>query len=637
MEKVEEMIQAAKEGSAEAFNWLYKATYNKNYYIVLKMVKQEQDTLDILQDAYVKVFQNLPSFRYTGSKSFGSWTGKIASNTALDFLRRKQPLLFSDLQADGAEGGLELEFMDESVEYQPDLVLDQKETSRIVQEMLECLSEEQRICVMFRYIRQMKISEIAQECGCSENTVKSRLKYAKKRLYGEREALEQQGIRLYNVAPFTLFVFLLQEDMKAVGAPMKAIGAFDTILDEAFGGQDIISFFHQGSGKVPAGVKTAAGHGMRKVAAMAAASLLTVGAGGFLLYSLAEKETPQPYSAEAEDTSIEAEETETQEESSKAPETKVAEESEKAKELEKKPEEEMYYKYVNQVLVPEYGLADLRQEGTMTMDFSNPDSRMSEENEWFEPKGLVSAYIDDLDLDGQKELFVIYWEKDVSEWEHGTSYGLTGAVYGVEGEGVAFKDKMSLSSSGYDWERHHESTGNFCVAMMEAGGRKYLVVYKNHLVWGAFSDGSVDQAMWMAEYKDGKVAILQEARVSEITNNSGDVPYVGITYEEGGKKEELLYAGWAQPEEGPYPTLAEAFTAFFQRKGLDVSEIVVHLEDMGDETMGELTHTENAVSVCTLNSIVGDVSNDAGKSTARFVFEGTDWTNLREHIKNGKI
>ena len=244
MEKVEEMIQAAKEGSAEAFNGLYKATYNKNYYIVLKMVKQEQDTLDILQDAYVKVFQNLPSFRYTGSKSFGSWTGKIASNTALDFLRRKQSLLFSDLQADGAEGGLELEFMDESVEYQPDLVLDQKETSRIVQEMLECLSEEQRICVMFRYIRQMKISEIAQECGCSENTVKSRLKYAKKRLYGEREALEQQGIRLYNVAPFTLFVFLLQEDMKAVGAPMKAIGAFDTILDEAFGGQDIISFLY---------------------------------------------------------------------------------------------------------------------------------------------------------------------------------------------------------------------------------------------------------------------------------------------------------------------------------------------------------------------------------------------------------
>lgn len=261
MEKTEEMLQAAKEGSEEAFDWLYKETYNKNYYIVLKMVKQEQDAMDILQDAYVKVFQNLPSFRYTGSKSFSSWTGKIASNTALDFLRRKQPLLFSDLQADGAEEGLELEFADETVENQPDLALDQKETSRIVQEMLECLSEEQRICVMFRYIRQMKISEIAKECRCSENTVKSRLNYAKKRLSGEREALEQKGIRLYNVAPFAMLTFLLQEDAKAAGVPAEAIGAFDAILNKAFGGQDILSFFQKGGGRASAGVKAAAGHG----------------------------------------------------------------------------------------------------------------------------------------------------------------------------------------------------------------------------------------------------------------------------------------------------------------------------------------------------------------------------------------
>ncbi len=629
MEKVEEMLQAAKEGNTEAFDWLYRETYNKNYYIVLKIVKQEQDALDILQDTYVKVFQNLSSFRYTGSKSFGSWTGKIASNTALDFLRKNQPLLFSDLQADGAEDGLELEFMDESIENQPDLALDQKETAQIVQEMLECLSEEQRICVIFRYIRQMKISEIAQECNCSENTIKSRLNYAKKKLSGEREALEQKGIRLYNVAPFTLLVFLLQEDVKALGAPIEVIGAFDTILNEAFGGQDILSFFQQSGGKVSAGVKTVAGHVVGKIAAVAVASLVTVGAGGLLIYSLEEKKTPQPYSVEAEENDVEAEETETQEESDPILETEVAEEPETVK----KSEEEMYYEYVNQVLVPEYGLADLRQEGTMAMDFSNPESRMSEENEWFEPRGIISAYIDDLDLDGQKELFVIYWEKDASEWEYGTSYELTGAVYGVEGEGVALKDKMMLSSSGYDWERHRESTGNFCVTMMESEGRKYLVVFKNHLVRGVFSDGSVDQAMWTAEYKEGKITILQEAHVSEITNNSGDVPYVGITYEDGGKKEELLYAGWAQSQEGPYPTLAEAFTAFFGRKGLDVSEIVEHLDDMGDETMGELTHTENAVSVCTLNSIVESVSNDAERSTAQLVCEGTDWTNLREHIK----
>lgn len=153
--------------------------------------------------------QKLSSFKYTGSQSFASWTGKIASNTALDFLRKKKPLLFSDLNTEN-ENIQELEFEDKSVENQLELALDQKETARIVQEMLECLSEEQRVCVILRYVKQMKISEIALECGCSENTIKSRLNYAKKRLLGEREALEKKGIYLYNVAPFTLLAFLLE-------------------------------------------------------------------------------------------------------------------------------------------------------------------------------------------------------------------------------------------------------------------------------------------------------------------------------------------------------------------------------------------------------------------------------------------
>lgn len=166
--------------------------YIKNYYIIIKMLKQEQDAMDVLQDTYIKVLQKLSSFKYTGSQSFASWTGKIASNTALDFLRKKKPLLFSDLNTEN-ENIQELEFEDKSVENQLELALDQKETERIVQEMLECLSEEQRVCVILRYVKQMKISEIALECGCSENTIKSRLNYAKKRLLDEREALEKKG------------------------------------------------------------------------------------------------------------------------------------------------------------------------------------------------------------------------------------------------------------------------------------------------------------------------------------------------------------------------------------------------------------------------------------------------------------
>ena len=138
MEKMQEMLLAAAEGSQEAFEWLYRETCDRNYYIALKMAGQEQDALDILQDAYVKIFQKLDSFRYTGGQSFASWTGKVVSNTALDFLRKKRPMLFSDFKEDG---GPDFDLEDETVEHQPEMAFDQKETAQIVQELLGCLSE----------------------------------------------------------------------------------------------------------------------------------------------------------------------------------------------------------------------------------------------------------------------------------------------------------------------------------------------------------------------------------------------------------------------------------------------------------------------------------------------------------------
>lgn len=50
MEKAQEMVLAAQKGDMDAFSWLYKETYDRNYYIVIKMVKQEQDAMDIPAD-----------------------------------------------------------------------------------------------------------------------------------------------------------------------------------------------------------------------------------------------------------------------------------------------------------------------------------------------------------------------------------------------------------------------------------------------------------------------------------------------------------------------------------------------------------------------------------------------------------
>ena len=88
--------------------------------------------------------------------------------------------------------------------------MDQKETSRLVREILDTLPEDQRIVVGMYYYDQLSVSEIAEELECSENTVKSRLNYGRKKIQGKVLELEKKGTKLYNLAPLPFFIWLLR-------------------------------------------------------------------------------------------------------------------------------------------------------------------------------------------------------------------------------------------------------------------------------------------------------------------------------------------------------------------------------------------------------------------------------------------
>lgn len=210
MENIQSTIDKAKKGDQSSFFALYSDTYPRNRYIALKYMKQEHDADDVLQDAYIKIFKNLDMFTYTGEGSFQSWTSKVVSNTALNYLRKKNPLLFSETEdEDGNDVASFLE--DESIDNQPELSYDRKETSMIVSELLNELSEEQRIVVMMYYFQELPVKEIASNCACNENTVKSRLNYARKNLEKKASELRKKGIL---TSAFTMagLAFLLRND-----------------------------------------------------------------------------------------------------------------------------------------------------------------------------------------------------------------------------------------------------------------------------------------------------------------------------------------------------------------------------------------------------------------------------------------
>ena len=85
------LAQKAVQGDVSAFNELYLLTRNRAWFVVLSITKNEDDAMDILQDAYLKAWQKRESLRQP--EKFVSWFNQVTANTARDFLRSRKPLL----------------------------------------------------------------------------------------------------------------------------------------------------------------------------------------------------------------------------------------------------------------------------------------------------------------------------------------------------------------------------------------------------------------------------------------------------------------------------------------------------------------------------------------------------------------
>lgn len=213
------LVAAARMGGQDAISTLYEKTYSKVYYTVKSMIKDEDAVLDIIQDTYIKVFARLDNF--WGDTKFLPWVRKIAVNTARDWLKKKRPMLFTELSSsDGQDTPVEELFPDERSENLPDQVIDQKETKRLIREIIEELPEDQRAAIGMFYYEEMSVKEIAATMDVSESAVKSRLMYGRHKIEKKVRELEKQGTKLYSLSPTSfLRLLLLNQEAYAVEVP----------------------------------------------------------------------------------------------------------------------------------------------------------------------------------------------------------------------------------------------------------------------------------------------------------------------------------------------------------------------------------------------------------------------------------
>lgn len=173
--------KALKTGDQNAYAELMDRYRDSIYYMLLKMVNNKDDADDLTIEAFGKAFNRLDL--YTPNFAFSTWLFKIASNNAIDFIRRKKKNTMSINQSIGGEDGDEL-YMDlKSNDLTPEEISIKEEKIQLMRNIVSKLKPRYRQLIEMRYFQQLAYEEIAEELDLPLGTVKAQLFRARDMLF----------------------------------------------------------------------------------------------------------------------------------------------------------------------------------------------------------------------------------------------------------------------------------------------------------------------------------------------------------------------------------------------------------------------------------------------------------------------
>ncbi|WP_418792090.1 RNA polymerase sigma factor [Phosphitispora sp. TUW77] len=173
----EALIDKIKQGDLDAFEKLISNYETKVYTIAYRYFGNYNDASDLAQEALIKVYRSINTFR--GESSFSTWLYRVVTNVCKDELRRRarpKTVSIDEMIEDGKSPGVE-------TKCRPiEEIVIRKELQDEVQEALNSLTEDFRTIVIMRDIQGYSYEEISSFLECSMGTVKSRLNRARNAL-----------------------------------------------------------------------------------------------------------------------------------------------------------------------------------------------------------------------------------------------------------------------------------------------------------------------------------------------------------------------------------------------------------------------------------------------------------------------
>ncbi len=178
-----EIIAAIRDGDCSAFECLVTKYENRVYHHCLRMVGDREESVDLTQEVFLKVFRNI--HKYEHAYAFYTWLYKITVNCCIDYLRnskrkiKKVPLHQVD-NWDQPDSGKDQDIPDEK--FHPENQFMNLELRNILNMAVGQLSENLRSTILLKEIEGFSYAEIAQISACSIGTVKSRMHRAREEL-----------------------------------------------------------------------------------------------------------------------------------------------------------------------------------------------------------------------------------------------------------------------------------------------------------------------------------------------------------------------------------------------------------------------------------------------------------------------
>jgi len=169
----QQLVERAQRGDKQAFGLLVEKYQRKLARLVSRLVRDPGEVEDVTQEAFVKAYRALPTFR--GDSAFYTWLYRIGINTAKNYLvamGRRAPTS-TEVEAEEAEGFDGGELLREIST--PESLLLTKEIAGTVNAAIDALPEELRSAIQLRELEGMSYEEIAQLMDCPVGTVRSRI------------------------------------------------------------------------------------------------------------------------------------------------------------------------------------------------------------------------------------------------------------------------------------------------------------------------------------------------------------------------------------------------------------------------------------------------------------------------------